>query len=791
MLKPITALCFLAVGALSVQAQYSGTVFVDKNGNNSLDKGEKTLAGVCVTDGLNVVETDSHGRYTLPGHKRARFVTVTTPSGYKAAENYYIPVNASATGYDFALTPWQKAGKNGENSFIHITDTEIFNTKDHGSWVNNLRDYAAVSGTSFIVHTGDICYENGLKNHIKLMNSKNMGVPMYYCIGNHDLVKGKYGEELFESIYGPVWYSFNVGRTHYVVTPMAGGDHAPSCKNADVIAWLKNDLAHVKPGMGVIVFNHDLPYMADEFVMKGADGSSIDFNEHNLKAWVYGHWHNNTVKTQGKVKTICSSTVDKGGIDHSTNSFRHISVDRNGNVDTQQRYTYLDKHIVIASPDTAVTGTVIPVTVNAYTSQAPTKTVSCTLMADGKPADKSLSLKPATDWTWTGTMTIPEKLRGKVLTVKAEATFANGTKAAAERTFSTTSGAAPRLQWTANAGSNIHMTSPVISGGKVFIATVDEDLKGKAHVDAFSLADGSLLWSYPAANSIKNTIAVEGTTLMAQDTEGNLMAIDTESGNLRWSKKLDVKVLPAIIEGLAIKDGVVYAGNRNALSAYDIKDGRQIWKNKEWGGGEGTTSTVLVGDGRVYMGAQWNALFCNDAATGKKLWSASDNGIRHRGATPLLRDGLLYFPSSESFFILDASNGRTIVRKPLKKNVDCTSTPLFAAGNIIFGTAKEGLLALDAETLEPKWTNPLSTALIYTVPYTRFPGAQVETSPVLHDGKVYLAASDGKLYCIDPKDGRTIWSYSAGAPFLSTPAIADGSIVAADFGGNLYKFSLD
>ena len=30
-------------------------------------------------------------------------------------------------------------------------------------------------------------------------------------LANHDLVKGKYGEELFESIYGPVYYSFDAG----------------------------------------------------------------------------------------------------------------------------------------------------------------------------------------------------------------------------------------------------------------------------------------------------------------------------------------------------------------------------------------------------------------------------------------------------------------------------------------------------------------------------------------------------------------------------------------------------
>ena len=45
--------------------------------------------------------------------------------------------------------------------------------------------------------------KNGLKAHIKLMNTENMDCPVFYCIGNHDLVKGKYGEELFESIYGP------------------------------------------------------------------------------------------------------------------------------------------------------------------------------------------------------------------------------------------------------------------------------------------------------------------------------------------------------------------------------------------------------------------------------------------------------------------------------------------------------------------------------------------------------------------------------------------------------------
>lgn len=105
--------------------------------------------------------------------------------------------------------------------------------------MNNVRDYARNEQAAFIIHTGDICYEKGLKAHIKLMNTENMDCPVFYCIGNHDLVKGKYGEELFESIYGPVYYSFDAGNVHYIVTPMPGGDHAPGYTADDVCRWLK------------------------------------------------------------------------------------------------------------------------------------------------------------------------------------------------------------------------------------------------------------------------------------------------------------------------------------------------------------------------------------------------------------------------------------------------------------------------------------------------------------------------------------------------------------------------
>ncbi|MDE7151740.1 MAG: phosphoesterase, partial [Candidatus Amulumruptor sp.] len=54
---------------ITASADYSGRVYVDKNNNGVCDRGEKTLAGVAVSDGLNVVKTGRDGSFTLPGHE--------------------------------------------------------------------------------------------------------------------------------------------------------------------------------------------------------------------------------------------------------------------------------------------------------------------------------------------------------------------------------------------------------------------------------------------------------------------------------------------------------------------------------------------------------------------------------------------------------------------------------------------------------------------------------------------------------------------------------------------------
>lgn len=806
----------VAVSSAAANVSYIGRVFEDRDADGVFGKGDRPLPGVMVSDGLNVVPAGNDGMFSLPHRGNARFIFVTTPSGYMAAEAYYMKTGTQTETYDFPLVPYDAGIRKDEShTFIQVTDTEIFNTDNNEEWVDNIRQCATVRNAAFIVHTGDICYEKGLESHIGLMNTENMGVPVYYGIGNHDLVKGRYGEELYESIYGPAWYSFDVAGTHYVMLPMLSGDFKPSYTQDDVAAWLANDLAHVPQDTPVVVFSHNILTYGNSFLYKGTDGPGVDLDSRNLKAWIYGHIHTNHVRQQGDVLTFCTSPSDKGGVDHSMGGFRIFTVSKEGDVSSELRFPYLYHRARIASPSGETSSAQL--TVNAYSTTADVESVTASCFVGDKSVFGNLRLTRCTDWSWNALMPLKDKYAGRKMSVKAEIRFSDGHIETAESEFvyspsssvvsltddwtnlrgnaSHTACASSidgplHLSWVTNVGADIFMTSPIVYDGRVYTATTDEDMKRPPFVCALDGTDGSILWKYPTRGSVKNTIAIEKGLVFAQDIEGWMYAVDAVTGKLAWETRLPVdEGRPPLIDGLAANDGIVYAGSGKGLSAWDALSGRMLWKNGDWSQREGTTSTLAVGSGVVVGGVQWMALYGNNAKTGKMLWSHSDFGLRNRGASPAIHDGRIFVVSQNSFFIIGAVTGKILVRKELPFSLDATSTPLLTGKSVIFGTADSGVVALDRETLEVKWNFPTGNALICTVPYSRPSARSVETSPVLSGNTVYFGASDGVLYGLDVETGEKVWSHETGAPIFSSVAVSGNTLIVSDFGGNVYAFS--
>lgn len=827
-MKKVSVILLSFLLYLPLNAQYKGTVYIDTNQSGIIDKGDKTLAGVMVTDGLNVVKTDKKGRFSLPGYEKTRFITVTTPAGFET-HSFYLSTQENRKSYNFLLAESRRTAPR-QHSFLQITDTEV--TGGLGRWVTDLQQYAKNEKPAFLIHTGDICYEPGLKMHGQVVNTETMDCPVYYCIGNHDLVKGNYGEELYESLYGPTWYSFNVGNTHYVVTPIDHGDNPTDYKLIDVYNWLKNDLSMMSEGQSLIIFNHDLFTYSDEFVYKADDQHILDLRKYNIKAEIYGHMHYSYVRNQNGIYTICTGTLDKGGIDHSPSSFREIKVDDNDSITTQLRYAFVEPQVAIASPmnnqrtgirsdfnSELASSRALPVSVNTYHSQAKTVEVSYSLIeADNNQEIAKGNLSPVTDWNWSASIQVPANDNGKTLKLTVTSLFKDGKKATATSQFcyqkdwkqtvnptpnenwntllqdATHSGGINnsqiklplQLQWTANAGSNIFLTSPLIAEQKVFIATTDDNVPLKTHVCAFELSTGKPLWKFRTANSVKNTIAYEDGIIVAQDAACNLYALDATSGKLLWKQYINLDSYPYLPEGLTINKGIIYAGIGAGLSAYDLRTGRILWTNKDWKQREGATTTLTVAGNALISGTQWGGLYANDIRTGKQLWKLSDDGLSNRGASPVYKEGKLWIISSKSLFIIEPETGKILQQKELSANVDVTSTPLVTDKEIIFGSADRGVIALDKSTLFTKWKAETHPSLVYTAPYSTTPLAGVETSPVASQGIVYFGASDGYLYAVDQPTGIIKGKYYFGAPIFSTVAVSGNCMIVCDYGGNVY-----
>src|SRR5690606_40914298 len=98
---------FSAMGMISAQQIAKGYVYEDLNGNGKKDRREPGIAGVAVTNGVDVVQTDHKGSYALSVGKDA-IISVIKPSGYaintnedQLAQFFYIHIHYMSTDTEF------------------------------------------------------------------------------------------------------------------------------------------------------------------------------------------------------------------------------------------------------------------------------------------------------------------------------------------------------------------------------------------------------------------------------------------------------------------------------------------------------------------------------------------------------------------------------------------------------------------------------------------------------------------------------------------------------------------
>ena len=60
--------------------------------------------------------------------------------------------------------------------------------------------------------------------------------------------------------------------------------------------------------------------------------------------------------------------------------------------------------------------------------------------------------------------------------------------------------------------------------------------------------------------------------------------------------------------------------------------------------------------------------------------------------------------------------------------------------------------------------------------------------PVIAGNRVVVGSDDGRLYLLDLRDGRSVWSYDLGGRVPGSPAVVDGRILVISEDGVVFAF---
>ncbi|HEY3452481.1 MAG TPA: PQQ-binding-like beta-propeller repeat protein [Myxococcales bacterium] len=163
-------------------------------------------------------------------------------------------------------------------------------------------------------------------------------------------------------------------------------------------------------------------------------------------------------------------------------------------------------------------------------------------------------------------------------------------------------------------------------------------------VTALSAKDGKPIWTKVLTDNEVTAAITSGNRLWVGSSDGNLYALDADTGRVLWQKtELDaVRGPPAFVPGE--RPMVVTASKFGMVRGLDAESGDERWSFKT--GDRVTASPVLIPGDRVIVGSYDRRLWSLDVRTGQVAWSYAARGGIYASAA--------YVPSSPALLLAPA-----------------------------------------------------------------------------------------------------------------------------------------
>lgn len=286
--------------------------------------------------------------------------------------------------------------------------------------------------------------------------------------------------------------------------------------------------------------------------------------------------------------------------------------------------------------------------------------------------------------------------------------------------------------------------------------------------------DGSFLYLAPLYT---------GDRIYAASADGEIYSVDPESGNILWEQDTGLEIMA----GVGGDQSLIYVVTRDArLIALSRDDGQQVWSvslpNEVLSAPRSNNAMVVAQsiDGKVHA---------FNTVNGEKLWqydSAVPALSLRAAASPLVgADLVLASLANGRLMALSGETGQPVWqyqvgepagRTELERLVDVAGEPLILESAAMVVGYQGKLALLDVESGREIWSRPASSL----------------HSPMIGNGNIFIASSDGDIYALQGQDRREIWRQDKLAWRQPTQPIVLGEyLLVGDFEGYIHILSLE
>ncbi|MGB7218295.1 MAG: PQQ-binding-like beta-propeller repeat protein [Vicinamibacterales bacterium] len=347
----------------------------------------------------------------------------------------------------------------------------------------------------------------------------------------------------------------------------------------------------------------------------------------------------------------------------------------------------------------------------------------------------------------------------------------------------------PRLAWRiTNVGRGF--STPAVVGDRLYLLSSEGD--ENELVRAFSVSDGALVWSTrigrtgkpdqePKFPTARSTPTIEDGTLFAFGSDGDLAALDTGTGRVRWQKNVRQEfggesgawayAESPLVDGNVV---VVTPGGRSPMMAFDKRTGTVVWTTPAADYGSAAYSSIAmaqVGGVKQYIAyLEKGGVFGVDARTGSVLWRDTRlvQGCMLGFQTPIVSGDHVYTAcngAGGALTRLGLVDGRMTATPVYLKPLPGDKGGSVVVDGLIYSTNTQALVSADFLTGDVKW---------------RDRGVGV-ASITYADGRLYVRGESGQIALVEPSPegyrerGRFMPAGQDEIPSFGAPPGADGA----------------